>query len=63
MAILLRNFIGNNGDNIFTEQTHRLSILVAGSAAWGDYDNDGNFDILLTGYSGEIRFHIGILSQ
>ena len=42
----------NNGDNTFTEQT---SISLIGvyysSAAWGDYDNDGDLDILLTGYS------------
>ena len=40
----------NNGNNTFTEQT---SISLTGvrwsSAAWGDYDNDGDLDILLTG--------------
>ena len=40
----------NNGDNTFTEQT---SIALTGvfccSAKWGDYDNDGDLDILLTG--------------
>ena len=40
----------NNGDNTFTEQT---SISLTGvdysSVAWGDYDNDGDLDILLTG--------------
>ena len=47
----------NNGDNTFTEET---SILLTGvshsSAAWGDYDNDGNLDILLTGYGGGSQF-------
>ncbi len=42
----------NNGDGSFTEQT---SISLTGvdysSAAWGDYDNDGDLDILLTGSS------------
>ena len=46
----------NNGDNTFTEQT---SITLTGvnysSAAWGDYDNDGDLDILLTGYTGSGR--------
>lgn len=40
----------NNGDNTFTEQT---AIVLRGvflsSVAWGDYDNDGDLDILLTG--------------
>ncbi|MCX6303107.1 MAG: FG-GAP-like repeat-containing protein [Bacteroidia bacterium] len=43
----------NNGDNSFSEQT---GIALAGvnwsSVAWGDYDNDGDLDILLTGYTG-----------
>jgi PKD repeat protein len=40
----------NNGDNTFTEQS-QISVtgIFRGSAEWGDYDNDGDLDILLTG--------------
>jgi len=42
----------NNGDNTFAEQTSiSLSTVYVGVAAWGDYDNDGDLDILLTGNS------------
>jgi hypothetical protein len=41
----------NDGSNIFTEQTSvSLSGITYGSAQWGDYDNDGDLDILLTGW-------------
>lgn len=40
----------NNGDNTFTEQSQiELTNVFYGSVAWGDYDNDGNIDLLLTG--------------
>jgi hypothetical protein len=47
----------NNGNNTFTEQTSISLIGVSeSSVAWGDYDNDGNLDILLSGYnSGMVR--------
>ncbi len=43
----------NNGNGSFSEQNEiTLTGVFSGSTAWGDYDNDGLNDILMTGHSG-----------
>jgi PKD repeat protein len=43
----------NDGANVFTEQTSiSLTGVYYSSVDWGDYDNDGDLDILLTGATG-----------
>lgn len=42
----------NNGDCSFSEQSNiQLTGVAASAVEWGDYDNDGDLDILLTGYT------------
>jgi len=40
----------NNGDNTFTESGISLETVYWGESLWGDYDKDGDLDIILTGY-------------
>ncbi|GEM_PF-1424151 len=47
----------NNGDGTFSNINVGLPGLSIGSAAWGDYDNDGRLDILVAGFSGTQVWH------
>jgi hypothetical protein len=46
---LTKVYQNNNG--IFTDINASIIGVLKGDAQWADYDNDGDFDILLTGYS------------
>ncbi|MFA7123554.1 MAG: VCBS repeat-containing protein [Candidatus Delongbacteria bacterium] len=62
LDILLSGYIGtgyitevfkNEGGGVFTDTEAGLQVLHYGSTgSWGDYDNDGDLDILLTGWTG-----------
>jgi len=42
----------NNGDNTFTDQKDTILLgAYSGSTKWGDYDNDGDLDLLIVGYN------------
>jgi len=43
----------NEGNDVFSEVTS-VSLVNAsfGSCSWGDYDNDGDLDLIITGYGG-----------
>ena len=39
----------NNGDGTFTDIGANLTGVIGGQAVWGDYNNDGRLDVLLSG--------------
>ena len=42
----------NDGARVFADIAAGLPGVDGGSGAWGDYDNDGDLDVVLTGYTG-----------
>ncbi len=48
----------NNDQGVFTETNSDLTGIGYGSVQWGDYDNDGDLDILATGANEENRTFI-----
>jgi len=46
----------NDSNDTFTDINARLQGVTESAVAWGDFDNDGDLDILLTGRNGTSRF-------
>jgi hypothetical protein len=45
----------NDGNGVFTDINAGLEGVYMSSADWGDYDNDGDLDIVIAGYNGSVR--------
>src|SRR2546428_11227147 len=52
--IYLTRVYRNNGNGTFTDVHANLLGVANGAAVWGDFDNDGNLDILLTGSTNDL---------
>ncbi len=46
----------NDGDGTFTQVPTSLTGVTFGNAVWGDYNNDGHLDVLLSGWTGDINY-------
>jgi len=47
---ILTKIYQNNGDETFSDVNTGLPDVCFGGSAWGDYDNDGDLDVLVTGF-------------
>ena len=54
---ILLKLYRNDGSDTFTEVAASLPAVRLGSLSWGDYDNDGDLDLLLTGNDGSGNRH------
>jgi len=43
----------NDGNAVFTDINANVGTLSAGTGAWGDYDNDGDLDVITSGKGGD----------
>ena len=56
LFIILLTFIGLLSSQTFTDIEAGLTGVCWSSVTWGDYDNDGDLDILLTEFRGIYRY-------